>query len=315
MRILVTGASGFVGTALCRELLARGHAVRAAVRRPFPRARGEPGLDEILVPDIAGAFDREALLDGMDAVVHLAGIAHRDADEAELRRVNVEGTLRLAESAAGQVRRFVFLSSAKVHGDDSDERARTEEDPIAPADAYSRSKADAERRLAEAAARRGTELVLVRPPLVVGPGVKANFLRLLRWVDSGLPLPFASVRNRRSVLGLDNLVDAIARCVEHPEARGALLLADHAALSTPELVSKLALALGRPARLLSAPVPLLRSAAAIVGLGTEARNLTGSFVVDSSRARRLIGWHPARVLDETLAETVRWYRGPRVATR
>ena len=261
------------------------------------------------MPDIAGDVDFGPLLDGMDAVVHLAGIAHRAAGAEELRRVNVDATSRLAAAAAASVRRFVFVSSVNVHGEDSGDGAYAENDPMRPQDAYGRSKLEAEHALTEMAARSGMELVLIRPPLVYGPAVKANFLRLLRWLDAGLPLPFAGVRNRRSLIGLDNLVDAIARCVEHPEARGPLLVADDESVSTPELLSRTARALERPARLARAPLWLLRSAAAVTGRRDEIRRLTGSLVVDSSRARRLLGWRPRRTLDEGLAETAHWYRG------
>ncbi len=311
MRILVTGATGFVGAALCRELLARGHTVRAAARRPSPLSHSRPGLRDVPLPDIAGDVDFGPLLDGMDAVVHLAGLAHRAAGAQELRRVNVDATLRLAAAAAGRARRFVFVSSVKVHGEDSGDGAYAESDPTRPQDAYGRSKLEAERALTDMAARSGMELVLIRPPLVYGPAVKANFLRLLQRVDTGLPLPFAGVRNRRSLIGLDNLVDAIARCVEHPEARGPLLVADDESVSTPELLARTARALERPARLVRAPMWLLRSAAAIAGRRDEIRRLTASLVVDSSRARRLLGWRPRRTLDEGLAETARWYRGAR----
>src|SRR5690349_5679593 len=195
MRILVTGASGFIGAALCRGLLARGHAVRAAIRHPgaFPLP---PELQGIVVPDLAAEFDRRALLAGVDAVVHAAAIAHRHAGEAEIERINFDATARLAEAAAGLVRRFVFLSSVKVHGEDSGGRAFAETDATVPEDAYGRSKLEAERFLTDLATRHGMELALIRPPLVYGPGVRGNFLRLLGWVDSGLPLPLGSVRNR-----------------------------------------------------------------------------------------------------------------------
>jgi nucleoside-diphosphate-sugar epimerase len=306
MRIVVTGASGFVGTALSRELLARGHAVHAAVRHSTPPAIA--GLHHFHVPDIAAEFDRRALLNSVDAVVHLAAIAHRDASEAELRRVNVDATLRLAEAAAGRVRRFVFLSSVKVHGEDSGTGAFREPDGLRPEDAYGRSKLAAEQGLTELADRSGLELVIVRPPLAYGPGVKANFLRLLRWVDSGWPLPFGSVDNRRSLINLDNLVDAIVRCVEHPAANGPFLVSDAEPVSTPALVSGIALALGRPARLIRVPAAVLHAAGTLACRRKEMRRLTGNLVVDASRAFRVLDWSPPRSLEEGLSKTARWFR-------
>jgi nucleoside-diphosphate-sugar epimerase len=308
MRILITGASGFVGTALCRDLLARGHTVRAAVRRLIPSGAVPPHLHQVLIPDIAAEFDRRALVDGVGAVVHLAAIAHRsNRIEAEVRRVNCDAAVRLAEAAGGIVRRFIFLSSVKVHGEDSGDGTYAEDDALHPEDAYGRSKLEAERALTEAASRTGMELVTIRSPLVYGPGVKANFLRLLGWVDSGLPLPLASVRNRRSLIYVGNLVDAIARCVEHPAARGPFLVSDEETVSTPELVSRIARALGRPARLLPVPPAVLRAIGAITGRLDEIRRLIGNLVVDTARARRALDWGPPRTLDEGLAETARWF--------
>jgi nucleoside-diphosphate-sugar epimerase len=306
MRIVVTGASGFIGTALCRGLLARGHTVRAAVRHSSAPANS--GLLHVHVPDLATDFDRSALLDETEAVVHLAAIAHRGASEAELRRVNVDATLRLAEAAAGRVRRFVFLSSVKVHGEDSGTGAFRESDELHPEDAYSRSKLAAERGLTELAARTGLQLIVIRPPLVYGPGVKANFLRLLRWVDSGWPLPFGSLNNRRSLIGVDNLVDVIARCVEHPAARGSFLVSDAESVSTPELVSRIARGLDRPARVIPTPLALLQLAGFVAGGSGEMRRLTGNLAVDISRASQVLDWRPPYSLDAGLAETARWFR-------
>jgi nucleoside-diphosphate-sugar epimerase len=311
MRILVTGASGFVGTALCRALLARGHEVRAAVRAASAPGTAPAHLHQVVIPDIAASFDRGALLDGIDTVVHLAAMAHRAASDADLRRVNSDAAVRLAEAAAGLVRRFIFLSSVKVHGEDSGGGTYGEEDALKPEDSYGRSKLEAERALTETAARIGMELVMIRPPLVYGPGVKANFLRLLGWVDSGMPLPFASVRNRRSLIYVGNLVDAIARCVEHPAARGPFLVSDEETVSTPELVSRIARALDRPARLLPVSPALLRVAGTIAGRREEIERLTGNLAIDSSKARRLLDWRPPHALDAGLAETARWFRSAR----
>jgi nucleoside-diphosphate-sugar epimerase len=309
MRILVTGASGFVGTALCRELLARGHAVHAVARRAIPPGEGPSELRRIVIPDIGVEFDRRSLFDGVDAVVHLAAIAHRrGVPDAELSRVNLDATIKLAEAAAGLVRRFVFLSSVKVHGEDSGTGMYTETDALRPEDSYGRSKLQAERALTEIAARSRMELALIRPPLVYGPGVKANFLRLLRWASSGLPLPLASVRNRRSLVYLGNLVDMIALCTAHPSADGPFLVSDEEVVSTPELIMRIGGALGRRARLLPAPPALLRAIGAITGRLDEIRRLTGNLVVDTSRARRVLDWRPPHTLDEGLAETARWFR-------
>ena len=313
MRILVTGASGFIGAALCRELLARGHAVRAAVRQRIPPGTASLEFHQILVPDIAAELDLRALVEGIDVLVHLAAIAHRSSSsDAEIREVNCNAAVRLAEAAAGIVRRFVFLSSVKVHGEDSGADPYSEVRTLSPEDAYARAKLDAERALTEAAARSGMELVSVRPPLVYGPGVKANFLRLLGWVDSGLPLPFASVRNRRSLIYLGNLVDAIVRCAEHPSARGPFLVSDEGFVSTPELASRVARALGRPARLVPVPLGFLQLAGMIAGRRDEIRRLTGNLVVDPSKARRLLDWRPPYTLDQGLAETARWFRSTRI---
>ncbi len=311
MRVLVTGASGFVGTALCRELIKRGHSVRAAVRNKNALGAARSGLHEVLIPDIAADFDTRALVDGIDTLVHLAAVAHRASDKAEIRRVNIDAARRLAEAAAGSVRRFVLLSSIKVHGEDSGAGALSEGDALRPEDLYGHSKLEAEQALTEVTARGGMELVIVRPPLVYGPGVKANFLRLLRWVASGLPLPFASVHNRRSLIYLGNLIDVLVRCTEHSAVRGPLLVCDEEIISTPELASRIAQALDCPARIFPVPLALLRLAGTITGHGDEIRRLTGNLAIDSSRVRRVLDWRPHYTLDEGLADTARWFRSKR----
>jgi UDP-N-acetyl-alpha-D-quinovosamine dehydrogenase len=305
VRILVTGASGFIGSALCGELCARGHAVRAAVRSA---ADEEPErLERVVVSDIAGEFDRGALLDGIETVVHLVAVGSA-VDEAMLRRINVEAAVRLARAAAGRVRRFVFLSSVKAQGEESGGRAFAETDLPRPEDAYGRAKLEAEHSLLEIATGSAMELAMLRPPLVYGPGVKGNFLRLLRWVDSGWPLPLGAVENRRSLIYLGNLVDAIAHCVEHPQASGTFLVADDESPSTPELIARIANALGRSARMWPVPVSWLRLAARIARREEEVRRLVGSLAVDTSLARTRFGWRPPFTLSQGLTATALWYR-------
>jgi nucleoside-diphosphate-sugar epimerase len=257
VRIFVSGASGFIGSALVPALARRGHEVRALGRGAAPPP-------------------------GCEALVHLANLAHAAASRERLWKVNVEGTRRIAErAAAAGVRRMVYLSSAKVLADD---------------DVYAESKRAAEAALREV---RGLEIVVLRPPLVYGPGVRANFLALLRALDRGWPLPLASVHNRRSLVYLGNLCDAIARCLEAPRAGGPYGVTDGAPLSTPALCRAIAAALGRPARLWPFPGALLPS------------RLAGSLEVDDEPIRRELGWSAPFSLEEGLRETARWYRARR----
>jgi UDP-glucose 4-epimerase len=304
MKVLITGANGFVGRALVAELATAGHAVVCAVRRPA----GLP--NEVLVDDLGPETDWGTALAGCDAVVHLAARVHVMRDEAsdplaEFRRVNTEGTLRLARQAArAGARRFVFISSVKVNGEGRDEPYR-EADAAAPEDAYGISKWEAEQGLQKIAIETGLEIAILRPPLVYGPGVKANFARLLKNVKRGLPLPLGAIRNRRSLLYLGNFVDAIRLCVEHPAAAGqTFLLDDGQAISTPELIRAVARAAGRSPRLLPVPPRLLQLVSTVLGKGAAVSRLTGSLHVDASAIRSRLGWRPRYSLQEGLAATV-----------
>lgn len=303
--ILVTGATGFVGKGLCTELAARGLPFRAASRSQGPGC--------ITVGELDAATDWSAALAGVDRVVHLAARVHvmkeRAADPlAEFRRTNVAGTLRLArQAAAAGVRRFVFVSSIKVNGEETQPgRPFTADDTPGPQDAYGVSKMEAEQALLELGRQSGMEVVVLRPPLVYGPGVQANFRSMLRWVRRGVPLPLGAVDNRRTLVALDNLVDLVIACVEHPGAAHQVLLAgDGEDLSTPELLRRVAAALGTQARLVPVPPVLLVTAAKLIGQGAVARRLCGSLQLDLGKTRRLLGWTPRVGIDEALRKTAR----------
>jgi nucleoside-diphosphate-sugar epimerase len=303
-RILLTGPTGFIGPSVARALLAQGHAVYAAGRSE-PDARIS-FANWSKVPHQTVATDWSAALRGMETVVHLAAIAHvpgHSVDaQAMIRAVNVHGTQALAQQAAAAgVRRFVFVSSIKVHGDQSGLRPHCAGDEPHPDDIYGASKAEAEALLRDTCASGHMELVIVRPPLVVGVGGKANVARLMRWVGSGMPLPFGSVRNRRSILGLDNLADLLVLAVEHPRAiEQPLLAADEIAASTPQLVRWMAQALRRPARLVRFPPRLLEIASAPFGLRETVQRLTRSQELDPSVTTSLIGWRPRLTTLESL---------------
>lgn len=308
--ILVTGANGFIGRALCESLAASGRAPRRAVRQP---STGSP--DMTAIGDIGADTDWKAALEGVRCVVHLVARTHVLRETAadplsEYRRINVMGTERLArEAAASGVRRIVFLSSVKVIGERTSTRAYTEDDTPRPEDAYGISKLEAEQALARVAAETRIEIVVLRPPLVYGPGVKGNFLRLMDIVTRGVPLPLASVANRRSLVYVDNLVAAITHAIDAPQAAGrAYLVSDGEDVSTPTLMRGIASSLGVAARLFPCPPPLLSIAGIMSGRSAEISRLTGSLQVDSSRIRRELGWNPPFRLDQGLAATARWYR-------
>lgn len=315
--VLVTGANGFVGRAVRTVLRQAGHATLPAVRRPSGLA------EERVVGDIDPATDWRAALSGVESVVHLAARVHVMNDSAmdpltAFRSINTAGTLNLArQCAAAGVRRFVFVSSVKVNGE---ERAApyTEADAPAPEDAYALSKWEAEQGLRQIAAETGLEVVILRPPLVYGPGVGANFLALLRAVARGMPLPLGAIDNRRSLIYVGNLAAAILCCLEHPAAAGkTFLVSDGEDVSTSGLVRRMAAALGRPARLLPVPPALLRFAARLAKKSALAIRLLDSLTVDSSAIRRELGWSPPFTLDEGLRETAAWYlsQGASVSSR
>ena len=288
--VLVTGASGFVGRALCRQLEQAGWLLRT------------PGRSDL--GEIDADTDWRPWIEGADAVIHLAARVHvmretaADADE-HYDRTNRAATVRLAEQAAkAGVRRFVFLSSVKVHGDHA-VRPLTAADTPRPSDPYGRSKHAAERALREVP---GLDAVILRPPLVYGPGVRGNFLALMRLVDRGWPLPLASIDNRRSLIYLGNLVDAIETALAAPP--GTYLPSDRQDVSTPALVRAVARAMGCPARLFPTPVAALGAAAAVLGRRDAIDRLRETLAVDGE----LPGWQPRFSLEEGMAKTADWYR-------
>lgn len=314
--LLLTGATGFVGQAVCEELRRRGASYRIAARRPAP----ELARDVVEVPDISGITDWSRALDGVDVVVHLAGLAHLVGSRAQARSsfhaVNVDGTMALARAASARpdVRRFVYLSSAKAAGERSGPVPLRETDPANPVGAYAISKWQAEEGLRRLASDTGLSCTIIRTPLVYGPGVRANFLSLMRAVDRELPLPFGSVRNARSFIYVRNLANALLECAEHEGAHGeTFYVKDGPDPSTPQLVKQLAAALHRKARLIPVPPMLLKAGASMLGKGDALERLIGSFAVDARHIRDSVGWTAPFTMDEGLANTAVWYAGVRTS--
>lgn len=307
-RVLVTGATGFIGRHLCDELAKGAWSVRGTTRSARSDMRAEP----VVIPKIDGATDWSAALAGVSTVVHLAAetSARSNADEASLMETNVAGTERLARAAAqAGVERMVFMSSVKVNGEVTRGIPFRASDPPAPADAYGRSKARAEESLRAVARDSALKLVILRPPLVYGPGVAGNFLRLVQLVDKRLPLPLAGVRNVRSLVGVRNLVHLVRHCLDtSATVGGTFLVSDGVDLSTPNLIRLIARHLGQPARLFHMPPMLLSGIGRLTGKSEMVERLIGSLAVDIGPTREQLGWQPAVSIDEGIAETVRWYR-------
>lgn len=310
--ILLTGATGFIGRAVSAALLANGTSLVASVRARHAQASPvAEGLRWVVVGDINALTDWQTPLDDVQVVVHCAARAHVLREQATdalaaFREVNVAGTLRLAQQAAQVgVKRFVYLSSIGVNGNQTfvpfDEAATPN-----PHDAYAVSKLEAEQALLALAAQTGMEVVIIRPPLVYGPGAPGNFASLVRWVQRGLPLPLGAVQNQRSFVALDNLVSLVLLCAD-PErspqaANQVFLVADGEDVSTSTLLRKVARAAGRPSRLLSMPASWLRAGAKLLGKRVVADRLLGNLQVDATKARTLLGWQPVVTMDAQLAK-------------
>jgi nucleoside-diphosphate-sugar epimerase len=314
---LVTGATGFVGTALCNRLRESSVSVKATFRDSVIVPRFPSGIIPVPIGPIGSKSQLTEAFRGVDIVIHLAGRVHvmnKGAIDAiaEFRDVNVVGTETIArQAAAAGVQRFVYVSSIKVNGDSTPQNVSfTEADPHRPRDPYGISKAEGELALHRVMRETGMDVVIVRPPLVYGAGVKGNFLTMLKVLCRGMPLPFGKISNRRSMVYLENLVDALVLCSQQPEAAGeTYLVCDGEDISTPELLRKLGEALDRPVHLFPVHGSVLRLAAAMIGQTCAFERLLGSLTVDSRKIRRELGWAPQYSLNDGLRKTAAWYVG------
>ena len=310
MNILLTGATGFVGSTLLTQLLNQGHHVRAAVRRDVDTL--PHSVVQYRIQELSEATDWVEGLHGVDLVIHLAARVHMMQDNASdpleaFRRVNTAGTLNLArQSADAGVKRFVFLSSIKVNGESTlPGYPFTPDDDYTPDDPYGLSKWEAEQGLFKLTEASDMEVVVIRPPLVYGPGVKANFRKMMHWMQKGVPLPLGSVHNRRSLIALDNLVSFIMHCMEHSKAANEVfLISDGEDVSTTELLQRVARAQGKRARLLPIPVGVMEFVARMMGKEDVATRLFASLQIDSSKAHDLLGWEPVISMDAELQKMV-----------
>ncbi|WP_315337161.1 SDR family oxidoreductase [Pseudomonas grimontii] len=307
--VLVTGGAGFIGTALAKKIknderFVLSVSVRGA--QEFPGIRTHQGVD------LSAETSWSSILDGIDVVIHTAARVHVMDDSStdpltEFRKINVEGTLNLARQAArAGVKRFIFLSSVKVNGEGTESGKPFKPDDIPdPRDFYGISKMEAERALLKLAEQENMEVVVIRPVLVYGPGVKANFLSMIRWLNSGVPLPLGAIHNKRSLVFLDNLVSLIITCVDHPAAANQVfLVSDGEDLSTTQLLTRISKALNKPSRLIPVPSWILTSVARLLGKDNVSKRLCGSLQVDIGKTRGLLNWSPEVSVDHALSKTV-----------
>jgi len=310
-KVLVTGASGFIGSALCVKILAEGLQVRGTFRSESDVSRLPESVEAVSISSIDSDTKWNDTLEGIDTVVHLAARVHVMDDSSldpltEYRKVNVEGTKCLAIAAAkAGIKRFIYISSIKVNGEGR-ASAYTEYDEEAPADPYGVSKWEAEQELHKISDTTGIEVVILRPPLVYGPGVKANFMQLFKIVERRIPLPLLNIKNRRSFIYLGNLIDAIITCMTNPNAAGkTYLVSDGEDVSTSELIRRIGAVSGRRAFLLPVPVWILRMAGRITGKSNEIERLVGSLTVDISKICKELEWKPPYVMEHGLRETAK----------
>ncbi len=314
-RILITGADGFVGRATCAAL-SKKYIVQGTVRSNKRLLNLPSDITGIVTDDLSLMIDWKSLLQGTETVIHLAARVHqmredRSGSMEAYQRINVSMTETLANaSSQAGVRRLIFISSVKAMGESTRPgEAWNESSPCDPQDAYGRSKHDAERILTDIGKKTSLEVVILRLPLVYGPGVKGNIARLLTAVSRGIPLPLGGIHNQRSLLYLDNLVDAIRVSIEHPAAAGeTFLVSDGEDCSTPKLIRLVGLGINRPVRMFHFPPSIIRLAGRIFGKGAEVERLLGSLVVDIGKIRQTLSWNPPYTMEQGLKRTAHFYR-------
>lgn len=304
-KILLTGATGFVGNRLLSMLEDRGHQCRAAVRRPSSTV--DVRSESVVVGEIDAQTGWHEAVKDMDVVVHLAARVHVMHDQSDnplvaFRKINLEGTCSLAEAAVkAGAKRFVYISTIKVNGEATNGKPFTPQDTPSPADPYAIAKWEAEKALQEISQKTGLEVVVIRPPLVYGPGVKANFLNLIKLVRKRIPLPLAGIKNKRTLVALDNLANLILTCCEHPAAADHVFLAgDDESVSTAELITKIAKSFGQRSPVFYFPPTLMAWAASLLGKQAVWHRLSGSLEVDNSDAKKIMAWQPVTSMDEEL---------------
>lgn len=315
--ILITGANGFIGRNLCESLYDKGYVIKAAIRDIKGYEQLHPDIEKFIIGDIV-ATDLNIVLRQIDTVIHLAARVHilkKTATNSlsEFQRVNVAGTERLAKEAAiNGVRRFIYVSSIGVNGSQTKNSPFTEESIPNPYDPYTYSKWDAEQILYKIARDTGLEVVILRPPLVYGPNAPGNFgrlIRLIRLIKRGIFLPLGSIKNKRSFIYIGNLVDAIIKCIEHPDAANqTFLVSDGQDVSTPDLIRMLAKSMGKKARLFPCPVSLLKMIGKITGKSDEIERLVSSLRIDSAKICRELNWTPPFTMEQGLKETAVWFK-------
>ncbi|TPX27628.1 UDP-glucose 4-epimerase family protein [Cylindrospermopsis raciborskii] len=308
MNILITGANGFVGKALCHELSGRSthNLVFAATRSTHSQITLPLNVQQVIVPSLQDLVQRRDIISQVDCIIHLAARVHQMKDNAAnplsaFRLINTEATYQLARAVAEQgVKRFIYLSSIKVNGEETTEyHPFTAEDIPAPRDPYGISKAEAEIQLKNISSETGLEVVIIRPPLVYGSGVKGNFLSMMQWLDKGFPLPLGAIYNRRSLVSLPNLVSLITTCIHHPAAANqTFLVSDNADISTTDLIRQMAHSLGKKPLLIPVPTYCLKFMASLLGKQSLALRLCSSLQVDIQKTQALLHWNPPVSLKE-----------------